>query len=117
VSRPRSLARGDIVLVNFPFTNLSGQKVRPSLIVGRVQPLDVLVAFITSQGRSGDPQAEHALALSDPEFVQSGLKSPSVILLDKIATLDRQLIQRRLGQIGPQTEVAVARALRYVFQV
>jgi len=47
-ARP-ALARGDVVLVRFPFTDLSGLKLRPALIVGRVSGDDVVLAFVTSQ--------------------------------------------------------------------
>jgi mRNA interferase MazF len=117
VSRARPLVRGDVILVPFPFTDLAGSKVRPALIVGRVYGQDVLAAFITSQSPGGDPQAELSLAAAHPEFKQTGLKTASVIHLDKIATLDRRLVQRRLGQIGPQTSILVAHALRYVLQL
>jgi mRNA interferase MazF len=43
------LRRGDIVLVPFPFTDLTGQKVRPALVISPDPPgEDVMVAFISS---------------------------------------------------------------------
>lgn len=106
--------RGDLVLVNFPFTDLSGQKLRPALVVGRPIGEDLIVSFITSRGTSTDPRAEYQLPAQHPEFASTGLKAPSLIRLNKLATLDRKLVTRRIGHIGQQTELAVARGLRYV---
>lgn len=109
------LACGDVVLVNFPFTDLSGAKLRPALIVARPSGEDYVLAFLSSQVGGGDSSAEHVLDPTDQEFGVTGLKSASLIRLNKLATLHRNLVQRRIGRIGPQTEHAVARALRYVF--
>lgn len=111
----RPLSRGDVVLSSFPFTDLSAHTLRPALVVGRGQPPDLIVAFVSSQLASALSPAAHVLDEKDPEFAAAGLKVSSVIRLDKLATLHRNLLRRRLGKIGPQTEQAVARCLRYVF--
>ena len=109
-----TLRRGDVVLVAFPFTDLSGVKRRPAVIVGRVQTNDLLLAFITSRTGVRRSPSSHQLAPSDPEFLTSGLKVASTVRLDRLATLHRRLVTRRLGTIGPQTSLAVERCLRHV---
>lgn len=42
------------------------------------------------------------LLRSDPDFVQTGLKVSSVIRLNKLATVDRQLVTRRIGRLSTQ---------------
>lgn len=42
------MAKGDIVLITFPFTDLSGSKLRPALILTESE-LDITVSFITTQ--------------------------------------------------------------------
>lgn len=106
-----------MVLVSFPFTDLSGQKLRPALIVGRPLGDDIVLAFVTSRSDIGMADAEHLLEPGDPEFSSTGLKIASRIRLQKIATLQRNLIRRRLGRIGPRTRRAVNRALRYVLEL
>jgi mRNA interferase MazF len=117
MNSPRPVARGDVVLVRFPFTDLSAHKLRPALVVGRPLDADLILAFITSQLRVEHRPAEHLLDPNDPEFKTTGLKAASRIRLDKLATLRRSLIQRRLGNIGPATESAVSMALRFVFEL
>lgn len=112
-----SLRRGEVVLVSFPFTDLSGQKLRPALIVGRPLGDDVIVAFITSRTDVRVAAAEHALTPHDLEFTITGLRTASRVRLNKVATLHQALIRRRLGHVGPRTKSAVDRALRYVFQL
>jgi mRNA interferase MazF len=111
------LARGDVVLVSFPFTDLSARKVRPALIVGRPSGDDLILAFIGSRSAGTNPRAECLLEPTDPEFVQTGLKGSSSVHLDKLATLHRYLVHRRMGRIGPRAGDSVARALRYVFEI
>ncbi len=111
------LARGDVVLITFPFTDLSSQKLRPAVIVGRVVGSDVIVAFITSQGGRTASPADVWLAPHDHEFRGTGLRAASRVRLDKLATLDRSLVQRRLGRLGPSTRQALTEGLRYVFDV
>lgn len=111
------LRRGDVVLVRFPFTDLSGATLRPALIVGRSAGTDFIVAFVTTRTTAGDPNAGHLLEPTDPEFGRTGLRAPSLVRLDRLATLNRLLLQRRLGSIGLRTEQAIAGCLRYVFQL
>ncbi len=117
---PRSAAtlrRDDVVLVSFPFTDLSGQKLRPALIVGRPLGDDIVLAFITSRGGEAAPKTEHVIAPGDAEFATTGLKVASRVRLNKLATLHPALVRRRLGSIGPRSRRAVDGALRYVLDL
>jgi mRNA interferase MazF len=82
-----------------------------------MQAEDVILAFISSRMASAVSPAAHLLDTSDSEFASTGLKLPSVIRLDKLATLHRNMLRRRLGCIGPSTDESVARCLRYVFDL
>ena len=117
MNEPRPLARGDVVLVRFPFTDLSGLKVRPALVVGQVTGDDLILAFVSSRTARPPSPAEHHVDPSDPEFGRTGLRVASLVRLDRLVTLQRALALRRLGAIGPRTQTAIAGALRYVFDL
>ena len=87
-------AFGSIVLARFPFTDLSGEKRRPALVVSRdnVRREDLVVCFITSVPRSGPD-----IAPLDA-FPGTGLKVLSAVRFDKLATLDRSVIAGKLGE-------------------
>ncbi len=111
------LSRGDIVLALFPFTDLTGSKVRPAIIVGRPEGDDVVLAFISSGTSAGHARSSYLLHPSDAEFGRTGLKGASLVRLNKLATLHRALVQRRLGHLGPRGNAAIAQRLRYVFEL
>ncbi|MCJ2542487.1 type II toxin-antitoxin system PemK/MazF family toxin [Thermostichus vulcanus] len=97
------LAKGDIVLVPFPFTDLSQTKLRPAVILWvEPQGQDITLCFISSQNLERITPDELLLEIGDPEFTQTGLKVTSKIKVTKIITLERQLLQRRLGSLGTQ---------------
>jgi mRNA interferase MazF len=77
------LGQGDVVLVPFPFADLTGQKMRPAVVVsGNPQGFELIVAFITSVLTNRSPRgAEVELPQSDPEFRVKGLKVDSLIRL------------------------------------
>jgi mRNA interferase MazF len=95
------LAKGDIVLVPFPFTDLSQTKLRPAVVLWvDPQGQDITLCFISSQNLDRTTSDELILTTDDPEFAQTGLKVGSKIRVARIVTLDRQLLQRRLGRLG-----------------
>jgi mRNA interferase MazF len=110
----KPLRQGDVVLVPFPFADLTGRKVRPAVVVSAdPQGTELILAFVTSVLANRSPRgAEVELLQSDPEFRATGLKADSLIRLDKLVTLSRGIISRRTGAAGPGTQAAIASALR-----
>ena len=95
-----NLKKGDIVLVPFPFTDLSTSKLRPALVLYTNQSnQDTTLCFISSQGIATVQDDEFILDITDPEFNQTGLKTVSKVRITRIVTLESQLISRKLGQI------------------
>ncbi len=117
--RPTKLRQGDVVLVPFPFADLTGRKLRPAVIVSaNPQGLELIVAFVTSVMTNRSPHgAEVELLQSDPEFRVTGLKVDSLIRLDKLVTLSSSVISRCLGTTGPATQTRISAMLRRAFDL
>ena len=89
---------GDIVLAAFPFTDLSGTKRRPCVVLGAAESAnDFVVAFISTQPSAKFPRFGVAIEPTHPRWGQTRLKAPSVVRIDKLCTLNTQVIVGRLG--------------------
>lgn len=86
--------KGEIVLVPFPFTGLSGTKIRPAIVLFS-NTLDVTVCFVTSELK----WKESFDFVVQPDEV-NGLKTQSLVRTGKIATLDKDLILGKLGELS-----------------
>ena len=88
------MAKGDIVLITFPFTDFSGSKLRPAVILADTNE-DVTVTFITTQLKWREPTDVLLTPTSNKR-----LKLPSLIRTSKIATLDKTLIKGQIGKLS-----------------
>jgi len=112
-----STTRGRVVLVPFPFDDLSSVKVRP--VVCLTEPVGqyrhIVLAFITSQTPADLQETDLVLAPSDPDFVATGLRLPSTVRLHRLMTVRAALIRRQLGALSPKLLRDVENRLRDVF--
>jgi len=110
--------RGQVVLVPFPFTDLTSVKQRPALVVSADQfnasRPDVILAAITSQisPQLGDDE----MLVSVAELAQWGLPKPSVLKLAKLFTIHQGLIRKSLGKSSPVALEIILRRLQRQFE-
>lgn len=111
------LRRGDIVLVPFPFTNLTTEKLRPAVIVSNdPQETDVVIAFISSIVPPKQlAKTDYLLQPDHPDSLKTGLKKASVFKMKKLLTIDRGKIVRRLGRVSPAIQKELDVRLRDAF--
>ena len=99
---PPSLSRGDVVLTRFPFTDLTGASLRPALVISMGQiGQDIILAAISSVLRGTLVPTDYTVDTTHSEFAMTGLRVTSVFRIHKLATVERSVISRRLGRIGP----------------
>lgn len=102
--------RGDVVLVPFPFTDLSKTKRRPALILSSGEyngaTGDVIITQITSRVNAPPRPGDHTIA----NWSDAGLLAPSLVRA-KLTTLHAGLIVRRLGRMPRGDAAAIDRAL------
>ncbi|MFN6561365.1 MAG: type II toxin-antitoxin system PemK/MazF family toxin [Nostoc sp. ChiSLP01] len=95
--------KGDVVIVPFPFSDLTGTKRRPALVIANLQGDDLILCQITSR-TIGD---FYAIRLGNNDFSSGGLTQPSNIRPNRIFTADKQIVLYQAGQIKSEklTEV------------
>ncbi|MHA1166548.1 MAG: type II toxin-antitoxin system PemK/MazF family toxin [Candidatus Hodarchaeales archaeon] len=107
--------KGKIVLIPFPFTDLSSAKMRPALVIHSGQQ-DVIVAFISSRLSVRNLDNTVIVKSDHPDFKRTGLKVDSVIRLDKVATILKELIIGEIGQVGQQISREINEILSSIFR-
>ena len=87
--------KGDVVVIPFPFTDLTGDKKRPALVLADLSGDDIIVCQITSKAKSDSL----ALSLLAHEFISGGLPVDSFIRPNKIFTADKNIILSAAGRL------------------
>jgi mRNA interferase MazF len=108
--------KGKIVLVPFPFTDLTAAKLRPALVVYEGEK-DAVVAFISSKIPSELSDVDILIRDDHPGFKKAGLKVDSVIKLDKIATILKDLIVGELGELDEDLKKEVNDKLKRIMEI
>jgi mRNA interferase MazF len=87
--------KGDIVVVSFPFSDLSASKRRPALVLSYAENQDFLLCQITSK----KIKDTWAIELHEIEIEESSLLKSSNIRPNRLFTADRSLILYRAGKV------------------
>ena len=93
-----------MLLARFPFTDGTGTKIRPVLILARIPGSyrDFLVMFISSQMHHALAGFDLILDKTHPAFPSTGLKTASVFKVAKIVSLSESLIVGPIGQLADE---------------
>lgn len=102
-----SYLHSEVILVRYPFTNLSGAKVRPAVVVNTPHvSQDVIIVPLTSR-LSGLLAGEFVLA----DWQQAGLNVQSAVKRG-LYTAQDSLVVKSVGQLSPIDEAALEKSLR-----
>ncbi|HZO26339.1 MAG TPA: type II toxin-antitoxin system PemK/MazF family toxin [Chloroflexota bacterium] len=91
------LVRGDVVVLPFPFSDLSAAKRRPALVVATLQGPDIILCQITSQAT----RDSNAISLGAGDFSDGSLRVASNIRPNRLFTADSRLVMYRAGGVTP----------------
>lgn len=89
---------GDIVLVNFPFTDLLSSKVRPAIVI-TTKGEDVIILGIFSKIPEKIQESWFVIEETAEYFIKTGLKKKSVLKTEKIAVIHNSNIRKVLGSL------------------
>ncbi len=107
---------GDIVLINFPFTDLVDTKIRPALVITEMKD-DVIVLGIFSKVSFPIEDTWFLLEEHTTWFVQTGLRKRSTIKTEKIAVIHNSIIRKRLGKLPDNIFAVVKEILRKTLNI
>jgi len=95
--------QGDIVIVPFPFSDLSAIKQRPVLILSRDKDIQDSEDVITCGMTSNLKNAKYSIMVENKDLEIGSIPVKSRIKLDKIFTLDKKTIIKKVAKINKQT--------------
>ena len=87
--------KGDIVVVYFPFSDLSCVKKRPALVLADLKGQDIILCQITSQLIKD----EYSIDLKSNDFLKGSLNKPSNIRPNRLFTAEKNIIIRKVGTV------------------
>jgi mRNA interferase MazF len=87
--------KGDVVVVPFPFSDLTQAKRRPALVISALEGDDLILCQITSQYIRDN----YAVSLTDKDFQTGSLKQPSNVRPNRLSTADNHIVLYRVGSL------------------
>ena len=95
--------QGEILIVPFPFSDLSGIKQRPVLVISRLfynrKTEDIITCGITSNLKD----SEFCVFINNKNLEHGQIPKPSMIKVDKLFTLEKSIIKKRIAKIDSTT--------------
>jgi mRNA interferase MazF len=88
--------KGNVVVVPFPFSDLTQAKRRPALVLSVLEGTDLILCQITSQSIRDN----YAILLEDEDFETGGLKQVSNVRTNRIFTADSEIVLYKIGQLN-----------------
>lgn len=106
------LVKGNVVVLSFPFTDLTATKKRPAIVAANLDDDDAILCQITSKERKD----KHAIQLETDDFKEGQLKGTSNIRSNKIFTANKEVILYKVGTINSKKMNEVEEAIIKMFR-
>ncbi|NJL67222.1 MAG: type II toxin-antitoxin system PemK/MazF family toxin [Microcoleus sp. SM1_3_4] len=105
--------KGDVVVVPFPFSDLTQAKRRPALVIANEAGDDIILCQITSQNIAD----RYAISLENSDFSEGGLDRASNIRPNRLFTADREIILYKAGKLKTEKlNEAIAKIVEIIQQ-
>ncbi|MBU4320496.1 MAG: type II toxin-antitoxin system PemK/MazF family toxin [Thermodesulfovibrionales bacterium] len=107
------IQEGQIVIFKFPQTDQTIGKLRPALVIRKLPSFhdDWLICMISSQLSQEVPKFDEVIKEEDTDFLQSGLKTSSVIRITRLAVVNKNVLLGSIGNIGPERLASIKKNL------
>lgn len=105
-------SKGQVIFVNFPFSNLKSSKVRPAVILAEAEFGNVILCQVTSKPYS----SKVAIRIQTEDFARGTLTTTSYVRPDKIFTAETSIIQEIIGELNPEIIRRISQKIRELFK-
>ena len=102
---------GEVVVIPFPFSDLSSSKRRPVLVLASLRGNDLILAQITSRIKPDDL----AIPIENSDLVDGNLPVSSLVRCGKLFTADSAIIEKTVGRLNPLLFQTVLAKVRSIF--
>lgn len=102
---------GDILLIRFPFTDQSRMSKRPALVLYDDGDMDILLCRVTTRPHFSSAD------LDINSWKESGLLKKSYIRLGKMATLQKDMVDKKLGELLSGDLIRIKQILKQIFKL
>ena len=114
--------RGDVVIINHPFSDASGSKVRPALVVqsdSRNSILRETIIILISKNLKyvGTDPTQLLIDIGTTDGKASGLKMNSAVKCGKLFTVDENMIYKKIGVLSFQLMQQVSARLKMALDI
>lgn len=103
--------KGDVVVLPFPYSDLSSIKKRPAVVIATLKGDNVILAQVTTNQRND----EDLVSLTRKDFTSGFLSSDSFIMASLIFTTDSSKVEYKVGKIKQEKIKEVQNKLIEVF--
>ena len=107
-----TLTAGQVVIVHFPFSDLTASKLRPAVVLAEAGRGDLILCQITSKSY-GDSRA---VSLDSADFAQGSLRLASYVRPGKLFTAHTSLVDGQAGELQPGKFSAIRNAVVQMIQ-
>lgn len=116
------VSRGDVVMVDFPYSDRTGSKLRPAVVVqadrwNRTLADTILAPVTSSARRQVNAESQLLIQIADPESISTGLRMDSVVQCENLVTYYQAMIIRKLGTVSAEHLRLIDACLKSVFDL
>lgn len=90
--------KGDVVVIPFPYSDLTASKKRPAFVVSQLTGDDVILCMITTPAKTDN----YSIPVTKTDFVLGGIDHDSNVRPNRLFTADSKLVSRSAGKLSKQ---------------
>ncbi len=95
--------QGEIIIVPFPFSDLSSIKQRPVLVLSKNTDNDKVEDIITCGITSNIKDPKYSVLIELNNLIEGEIPKPSRIKVDKLFTISQDIVKKKIGRINRET--------------